>query len=374
MTRGVNRNGLDFTINLSIIGTMELSAVIVQSPLTLFLGAGASQPLGKPTMRPFVQALFENMSKAKDQHLPLFSHLAATCENDLENILGELDAIISLKSAQSASMFYNGRYQEIESSVARALRTAIEYAVIQQYSEIPQPQLVEVYGPLFELIFSKLDSSRYCLPIFTTNYDTAIEEFCELYENYHLVDGFRATGRDYAWDPAQFHRFAIVPNKRNIVLFKLHGSVNWTFVKSKNAILRTQPFHQMIDAAKYRNVLIYPATHKVATDEPFFTAYDYYGRCCEHAEVLLTIGYSFRDYDALARLRSAMSVNPTLRVALLAPDCKEVLQRLPIDHHREIPLELFFGNKATAAQFSGAISKLLSSLTSTTTSTSPRIG
>jgi len=108
--------------------------------------------------------------------------------------------------------------------------------------------------------------------------------------------------------------------KKNVVLFKLHGSVNSMLVKARREIVRTQPFHQQADVMRYANVLIYPATHKVATTEPYFTAYDYCGRCCEQSQVLLTIGYSFRDYDALARLRSSLAFNPHLTLALLSPD------------------------------------------------------
>ena len=120
------------------------------------------------------------------------------------------------------------------------------------------------------------------------------------------------------------------------------------FVKSKNAIIRSRPFHQSIDSTKYKNILIYPAVHKVATDEPYFTAYDYYGRCCERSQLLLTIGYSFRDYDALARLRGAMSFNPKLVTVLMAPDAKQILDKLPMECGRLRELEYPFGKDAVS--------------------------
>jgi hypothetical protein len=339
---------------------VQLSPAILQAPLTLFLGAGASQPLGKPTMAPFVTGLVKKWEKRGSSNLGLFKHLADTCDGDLENILGELDTILHLRSFENLSAFVGGSYVNVDKTIARALRTSIEYEIIQEYSEIHVAEAMKIYKPLFDELFSKIDPDKHCLPIFTTNYDTAIEEFCELSDEYALVDGFRRAARDYVWDAAIFHGFRLVPMKRNVVLFKLHGSVNWMLVRARKEIVRTQPFHQQANASRYENVLIYPATHKVATTEPYFTAYDYYGRCCEHSQVLLTIGYSFRDYDALARLRSSLSFNPSLTVALLSPDCKTILERLPIDHSREVPIELYFGNKETAAIQSTALSNLLS--------------
>jgi hypothetical protein len=342
---------------------MALSPIILQSPLTLFLGAGASQPLGKPTMQPFVRALAFGI-RGNDRDSWVLQHLIKRCGEDLENILGELDGIIHAKSFQVVSDVVEGSHLNISKEEADALRRSIEYQIIQQYSDISPTPLINLYKPLFDLIFAHVRMEKHCLPIFTTNYDTAIEEFCNLNEDYELVDGFRPSGRDNVWDSTQFHSFKLREGKKNIVLFKLHGSVDWIFVKAKKAIVRTQPFHEMADAGRYKNVLIYPAVHKVATDDPYFTAYDYYGRCCERSRLLLTIGYSFRDYDALARLRSAMSLNEELTLALLGPDAKKVLGGLPIDHTREVLLEFLFGAKETLGEVALGIRNLLESTVS----------
>ena len=313
-------------------------------------------------MAPFVTALTSKMEQAKDANLNTFKYLASTCGEDLEHVLGELDAILNLKSFSAVSAFVSGSHLNVDKLTAWQLRTGIEREIIQEYSDIPSPLVMKVYKPFFDLIFSFVDPNRNCLPIFTTNYDMAIEEFCDLNRDYALVDGFRPEGRDYIWDASAFHSFDLIPQKRNIVLFKLHGSVNWMLVRAKKAILRTQPFHQQADAVRYSNVLIYPATHKVATTEPYFTAYDYYGRCCEHSQILLTIGYSFRDYDALARLRSAQSFNSALTLALLAPNCTEILDGLPIDHQRAVPLAMAFGDQQNLAGFATGMSSLLGGL------------
>lgn len=323
---------------------MQLSRLILESPISLFLGAGASQPLGKLTMQPFVAGLPSRIKYRDEKIRTALANFVECCGEDLELILGELDAISQLKSGDFVERMVDGSRRSISKNVVSGVRHAIEYEIIRQYAEVPHRELQDIYRPLFDLIFARLDPKKHCLPIFTTNYDPAIETWCDLKSSeYELTDGFKQVNREYIWDSNVFHNFELKPGKRNIVLFKLHGSVDWLFVQSKNSIIRSQPFHESIDSKRYKNVLIYPAVHKVATDEPYYTAYDYYGRCCEKSRLLLTIGYSFRDYDALARLRSAMFSNPQLRLLLVAPDASDILARLPLDREQVRESQNSFG-------------------------------
>ena len=88
----------------------------------------------------------------------------------------------------------------------------------------------------------------------------------------------------------------------------------------------------------YQNMMIYPATRKVAIEDPYFTAYDYLEKCLSSTQICLVIGYSFRDYDTLMRFKSAALANKELVIAILDPkanELKETLQRhgLTVDAH-----------------------------------------
>ena len=232
---------------------MQLNRQILQSPVVLFLGAGASQSLDKLTMKPFVERLPARIKYRPDPVKKALQHLIEHCGDDLENILGELDAIIHLKSATSVSMIREGGSRSISQDVANSVRHAIEYDIIREYAEVPLEKVTRLYRPLFDLIFARIDPQVHCLPIFTTNYDPAIETFCDAHANeYALTDGFKHMHRDYVWDPETFHGFHFTPGKRSIVLFKLHGSVDWLLLRLKNAIIRSQPFHQSIDTKRYQ--------------------------------------------------------------------------------------------------------------------------
>ncbi len=266
---------------------------------------------------------------------------------DLEAILGELDTIISLDYANEVSGRYVGSTptSSVEFNIHRgraiSLRYRIKHEIIKQYRYVDGSKVVELYAPIFESLFSQFDSSQNVLNVFTTNYDPAIELFCKRqYGKYSLCDGFRylEAERDHVWDRDVFDGYQLVPGKRNIVLFKLHGSIDWMEIKESGRICRSQPMFDAMDSDVFSNALIYPATRKIAISEPFYSAYEYYQRCCESSRACMAIGYSFRDYDALMRLRGARSVNEKFRLVLLAPDADVILKAVPLEEDRKVAL------------------------------------
>jgi hypothetical protein len=86
--------------------------------------------------------------------------------------------------------------------------------------------------------------------------------------------------------------------------------------------------YDVVDSDEYQNTIIYPAGNRVATVEPYLTSHHYFSRCCEHAKLILAIGYSFHDYDALASLLRARQVNDDLMLMILSPQCYQVLKTI----------------------------------------------
>ena len=149
-------------------------------------------------------------------------------------------------------------------------------------------------------------------------------------------------------------------NQKDVVLFKLHGSTSWfnngeTFIKSDAAVYAG-------DDSSFENLLIYPAKRKIASDDPFFTAYDYFQRTLESCKLCVVIGYSFRDYDALSRLRSAACYNPNLRLLVLDPDASTLTERLRTQGVKAGPLAQRFGDKESERMYLEAIETLVSTL------------
>jgi hypothetical protein len=313
---------------------------LVTSPIILFLGAGATAPLGKMLMNQFVSHLSQIPEISMSR---LFQDIISK-DVDLEFLLEELQDIERkeyLKDRDSGGSEVRLRprlgpspeYSAVRpvsnwfSREAATLRKRIEREVYDSYRSFDsanERKIKNHFAPLFGLIAKNLTSDQPII-IFTTNYDPAVEHFCtQCAEEFQLSDGFEYDPRlrQSLWSPRAFENLApLQSGKRLVILVKLHGSTDW--FDSSHGIVRGLDLYSADDHV-HRNAIIYPAKRKVAIDEPFFTAYFCLHEMLVHARCLLSVGYSFRDYDGLTRIMAAQRRNPRLRIAVLAPDAHDI--------------------------------------------------
>lgn len=339
-----------------------INEVISKSPVVLLLGAGASKPFGKPLMAEFVRGLSNDVRYRSDK---LFEAIVAR-QADLEflfeeleewkrksyyaqpgNPLGRIGGAFGVEHAEGSDKLYVGRLVES----AESLSGDIKRAVFNTYREIgPASKIVEIFRPLFSGISEHLNPNGRPLPIFTTNYDPAVEDFCqETGSEYPLFDGFvvQPNSATFMWRREAIDNFD--PHLRPapcIVLFKLHGSTNW-FKRGKNFV-KSDVATYLDDDPNYQNLLIYPAQRKVAVEDPYSTAYEYFQRTLENARLLIVVGYSFRDYDALSRLRVAASYNPGLRIIVVDPNAASLCRTLKRRGVVASPIPENFGNPSAS--------------------------
>ena len=252
-----------------MIRRMPRNDLIARAPAVLFLGAGASAGLGKPAMGAFMSQLTETLNQ-RFPRLSALNDLIRHTNRDLEELLDVLSIMLGWRWIRSVEVEGGSShlsslpplpteadpYQEsfksgprLPSGGAELVMQAIQSEVIKEYRDIDAAVATRVFSPLMDLIFTHVDSNVSPLPI-TTNYDPAIERFVAANpENYHLVDGFVYASRERreVWDPAHFDRFDLVPGKRNLVLFKLHGSTDW--IKIDSRICRAEPSRAMFQTA-----------------------------------------------------------------------------------------------------------------------------
>lgn len=311
---------------------MALNTTITRSRILLFLGAGASAALGKPTMKQFVENL--NKSLSEDSTADLLRYLIDMRDNDLEAIMRDLEIFLDIPYLSSIQCEMGNQEKDVVAKREQALRLRwlIRHAIIKEYRDIDFKRVLEVYRPLFETLFSFIDTSRNCIPVFTTNYDLAIETFCHSTGlEFNMVDGLEhdTFEREVIWNPSEFEHFRLREGAANIVLFKLHGSVDWIRVLNADKIIKTAAMYDALDSDAYQNVLIYPAGDKMAIGDPYLTAYRYFSKCCESASVIVAIGYSFRDYNVLNALITAREAREELYLIIFSPDAFQVAQSIP---------------------------------------------
>lgn len=346
------------------------SEAIVTSPVALFLGAGASKPFDKKLMAEFIKHLAQRTVLGQE---PLFNEIInSETGADLEHLFEELDEwsrkqnykstepltaegrnlrFLGMASGDSSGITSGVEIANVAREASRILNE-LRKAVFNEYCNIEdkwREPLVRAFDPVFTVIFDHVNPTKHPVPVFTTNYDPAIETFCaEKAPDYVLRDGFvLQPNAAYVWREQAIHALDVTADPRkHIALFKLHGSTGW-YEMGGNFVKSPVPLYTA-GRDGIANLLIYPAKRKVALNNPYFTAYDYFQRTLEHCKLCVVIGYSFRDYDALSRLRSAAAFNASLRVLVIDPNADSLCQGLRTKGVNAEPLTAHFGKEEGA--------------------------
>jgi hypothetical protein len=180
------------------------------------------------------------------------------------------------------------------------------------------------------------------LDIISLNYDTCIEQFCNMFKMQY-EDGF-----DISWNPETFNRY-----DADIRLYKLHGSAIWyqsnrgTFLKLpiKNDIGEIQ----LISDEKAETLMLYPM-QKWDYAEPLLELLLYSKSITEsHKRVidaqlqsreianppgyfdykfLIIIGYSFRDEHIKRMIRDVARRNTHLYLIIVDPEAKTIYDEI----------------------------------------------
>lgn len=327
----------------------------------LLLGAGSSRPLQLPTMTDFWKVIQANCSSKEEQYAMSMLLDAAKDETthlppDLERLLMMLDRYEAYFNilwedpyfGLTDSMKYRlplpyqplfpwCRERPLEQFMRHCGQSSIGISRIRDVvtrimdafytRQLDKAEVVGLYAPLFSLLNDRFRDN--CTIIFTTNYDTAIEQYCR-YEGMELIDGFQKTGSNLVWNPAVYYQKPDLDQKV-ITLFKLHGSLDWR--KIGNEIIE---FGMSARSMPGDTALIYPTeTKEYPYEEPFKTAYKFLDRFFKTAEVAIVIGYSFRDRGITYIIDEAQSTNPNLKFIIVCGENPEddTRKRFPYGSH-----------------------------------------
>lgn len=315
-----------------------MNKAIYKQPLILFLGAGASAPLGKKTTVEFLKWLLVQMPTMAELILAAERYIQPSEEVgglDVEAVLDFLDGVVRAGrlldklggDERLVSTFKRSVLTDIvKVSEYEKLFNEIKDLVVEHYSEVDGEKAFDLYRPLLELATSQP------LPVFTTNYDLALEKAYESTSTpsydlssapFSLIDGFtRQRVVTPTWSRSVYDDYE--PTGADVILFKLHGSVDWVRTPS-GVIQRVES--QKRDPGGMTTEIAYPSRLKMEIhEEPYRTNYDYLLACLLHAKVCAVIGFSFRDQEIVEELRQAIQLNKKLRLLIIDP--KSVLSQL----------------------------------------------
>lgn len=309
-----------------------VSPNICASKVILFLGAGASKPLGLPLMDSFMNVLEAQMDRkslaivkamygmpGKSRDLEILFETFRDYDKIADYLRGDRNLSGTLGRSPAAGVEnLMGRVDKIKRLAAKVM--------LEEYSNVGGEVL-----PLYEdfiLLFVESNIERH-VPIFTTNYDLAVETLADMsFHSFDLVDGF-TSDNVRRWDPSIFYRYrATAKDEPTILLFKLHGSCNWRENTQTKEVTKESTAELVGADSTFENALIWPAHAKSIKKGFNETNYDYLEQCLMQAEACVVIGFSFRDPVIKGYFVKALDRNDKLKVALIDPRAQALAQDL----------------------------------------------
>jgi len=273
--------------------------------IALFLGAGASEPLSKPLTTTFKEKLSAKLSMDSVSYW-FTNHYGYS---DVEELLQAIREIRDFWDGFGGKYLRHVYKLSVEDSNQKIPFDKFVTEIIE-LEKIIQETVFEVYRwdqksdkllkKTYTPIFNFLEEYSEKIMIFTTNYDRAIEEYCERISEKHICDdGFYLYPRTqrFIWGG---HSYDNKPSKmKTVFLHKIHGSLNWKEHTdgSYYTIQRTSEESKSVDPNYPDNILIFPTLspkdrHQL---EPFKSLGLEFANYMEQADVCIVIGFSFRD-------------------------------------------------------------------------------
>jgi hypothetical protein len=285
-----------------------LNRKITESPVVLFVGAGASCPLGFKTTSGFLE-LVKTKCENEPDFWPVFNNWMETSspdKRDIEYLLNYLDKIQADKSIHVHAL-------------TNSFDVALRKLIVEHYSDVDAEKARFHYGWL-TMLLKAYPQDLHPLPIFTTNYDWILDKALAGQKSIvNVVDGFRPTKLGTFWNEGTFSKFRGSRLGLDLVYFKLHGSTSW-YLQPNGQILKTT--HAELDPGRLKTLLVYPMSQKKPLDlMPFLTSYNYLRGCLSGGcQLCLVIGFSFRDTEICRVFAESLEANSSLKIILVDPN------------------------------------------------------
>ena len=306
--------------------------------VSLFLGAGASADYPMPTTR----GLKEDLAKkhAEDEKVggtgggekDVWSDLLSDSNDlDIEHVLLLADTVDRLKKTEHGRRLVGGsgllgRQLEEAVKIGKTARREVyrQYAWNHDFDEVAAGLL----GPLVKMAMAMNGDGH--VAVFTTNYDRAVEEFCEGAE-LPVRDGFRLDKTERRVWRGEFGadggKAGEQGGPRAVRLYKLHGSLDWKH-DAKHGVLKTD-YDGASEGNNYKDILIHPSLADKGDDiasEPYRTIRDSFRRELESSDACVAVGFSFRDPHIADEFRKFAEQRDNILI-VVGPDAYEDVNR-----------------------------------------------
>lgn len=271
-----------------------------EGQVVFLFGAGISIPVGVPAM----QGMFTGfLDKSKSGITPADKRICSFLVDDLgvakdlEEFLLAANSItdysvsalhklversVSSRGDSKAIREFRQRLNKHAADVAGVKERILSY-MARTCFQFDRDKAVSLFTPAVSAI------SNRAYPVYTTNYDFALEYVAEQ-AGITLHDNFLLKGQRYLWNPS-----IDFPLGDGLTIVKLHGSVTW-YSDGDGAIEKL--YHHTDINTVGRNVgrlVIAPTRFKDIYEQHFFALYSHFLAAIADARVLVIAGHSLRD-------------------------------------------------------------------------------
>jgi len=335
----------------------------------LFLGAGASQPFGIPTMTQMVTKFEERLKKENIKGQYLYSAIKESLKEGFDISQIDIESIFSViigiaKEIQPQKMGYypyyylnkfssEHKFSPSEIDEAKNLRNELEkFIQIECKISNESIDIDSLYKNSFDSLFKNIwglkkqvnpKEQEYFVgwKVYTTNYDTIFESYWK--ELKPPLDYFNRNDSQTPY----FDSTRDILNQQNTFM-KLHGSIDWTVLEN-GEILEDHP-NLYIRTKRKGRAMLYPIQQKDLYLHPWTTLFQNLLYGLKSCDLWYVIGYAFNDEYVLNAFIEAFSDRK--RMIILNPHAKNLVKKLPEKFHQQITLlPIKFGNETFPKQF-----------------------
>lgn len=280
----------------------NLQQVLISDKKIIFLlGAGCSCCAGIPDTKDILEKLESHFQKK--EKFKKFKLAIDSIKTELEKNTYNIETLISVlqskgdalaNSTETLNKLNSNEFQELEQKIKIEIRKIID-------SSKKKPEMQNNSHIKFVNWISGIPRKN-CIEIFTTNYDCIIEEAFEQ-SNVPFYDGFSGSLNPF-FDINSVENLGFIPEWSK--LWKIHGSINWSYDKENNKIKKTKVSDDNDSLLIYPSNLKYQESRKL----PYIAFIERLRDLLNQEAVLLTCGYSWQDEHINDTIINVLNKNP----------------------------------------------------------------
>lgn len=276
--------------------------------IIFLLGAGASVEAGIPASATMIQKLEAMLKEAQTGFAPycelyqqvksaihyswgLRGHYPPEVNYNIEVLVNTL---LELERNETHPLYpfiatWNSKFTSLAGADFGRV-TEFKKAILGRLKEWVQMKY-KPKGSYYQGLHALQNECQHPLRIFSLNYDCCVEETSSA--GCIVEAGFSPDGDQFVWDWRRFDDSEIERSSPNLLLYKMHGSIDWIREEKTDRLLRLDYAGENIGHDKM--VIIFGRDIKLEAADPFlFYAYEF-RRFCLDSKLIVCVGYGFGD-------------------------------------------------------------------------------